>query len=225
MGKDGEAMTDRKARIEKLDYAITTLNDDAEDMRSLIDRSTEELERATSASQRAVDVAEESARQMSALADKMKSQLESEHVALKELRSAVADQRAATAEGLKSIKDGLDAERKADREVFNKVSCELKNAYDAECLAFDAFSKASLKAAEKTRDDLQSDFLSHKTATAARIDSLENEISKLQKSVNETESSLLEKVEGLQKRVSLPLYGVIAVAALQVVTLIALFMR
>ena len=85
-------------------------------------------------------------------------------------------------------------------------------------------------------DDLQTDLLSHKTtmssrmdgleaATTRRLDELERTVSALGESTKGLEASLGEKTDLLQKKVALPLYGVIAVAALQLLTLAALFLK
>ena len=85
-------------------------------------------------------------------------------------------------------------------------------------------------------DDLQTDLLSHKTtmtsrmdvleATAARrLDELERAVSALGEGVRGQEASLGEKTDLPQKKVALPLHGVIAVAALRPLTLAALFLR
>ena len=85
-------------------------------------------------------------------------------------------------------------------------------------------------------NDLQTDLLNHKTtmssrmdgleaATTRRLDELERTVSALGESTKGLEASLGEKTDLLQKKVALPLYGVIAVAALQLLTLAALFLR
>ena len=85
-------------------------------------------------------------------------------------------------------------------------------------------------------DDLQTDLLSHKTTMSSRMDGLEataarrldelgRAASALGEGVRGQEASLGEKTDLLQKKVALPLYGVIAVAALQLLTLAALFLR
>jgi len=85
-------------------------------------------------------------------------------------------------------------------------------------------------------DDLQTGLLSHKTTmssrmdgleatTARRLDELGRAVSALGEGARGLEASLGEKTDLLQKKVALPLYGVIAVVALQLLTLAALFLR
>ena len=85
-------------------------------------------------------------------------------------------------------------------------------------------------------DDLQTDLLSHKTTMTSRMDVLEataarrlgelgRAVSALGEGARGLEASIGEKTDLLQKKVALPLYGVIAVAALQLLTLAALFLR
>jgi hypothetical protein len=82
----------------------------------------------------------------------------------------------------------------------------------------------------------QTDLLSHKTtmssrmdgleaATTRRLDELGRTVSALGEGARGLEASLGEKADLLQKKVALPLHGVIAVAALQLLTLAALFLR
>lgn len=85
-------------------------------------------------------------------------------------------------------------------------------------------------------DDLQTGLLSHKTTMSSRMDGLEatttrrldelgRAVSALGEGARGLEASLGEKTDLLQKKVALPLYGVIAVAALRLLTLAALFLR
>ena len=85
-------------------------------------------------------------------------------------------------------------------------------------------------------DDLQTDLLSHKTTMSSRMDGLEattarrlgelgRAVSALGEGARGPEASIGEKTDLLQKKVALPLHGVIAVAALRPLTLAALFLR
>lgn len=85
-------------------------------------------------------------------------------------------------------------------------------------------------------DDLQTDLLSHKTTmssrmdgleatTAKRLDELERTVSALGESTRGQEASLGEKADLPQKKIALPLHGVIAVTALRPLMLAALFLR
>jgi hypothetical protein len=85
-------------------------------------------------------------------------------------------------------------------------------------------------------DDLQTGLLSHKTTMSSRMDGLEaattrrldepgRAVSALGEGVRGQEASLGEKTDLPQKKVALPLHGVIAVAALRPLTLAALFLR
>jgi hypothetical protein len=82
----------------------------------------------------------------------------------------------------------------------------------------------------------QTDLLSHKTtmsahmdgleATAARrLDELERAVSALGEGVRGQEASLGEKTDLPQKKIALPLHGVIAVTALRPLMLAVLFLR
>jgi hypothetical protein len=82
----------------------------------------------------------------------------------------------------------------------------------------------------------QTDLLSHKTTMSAHMDGLEataarrlgepgRAVSALGEGVRGQEASLGEKTDLPQKKVALPLHGVIAVTALRPLTLAALFLR
>jgi len=200
-------MNDKFVDIRKLDNAISSLNDDAESMHSLITRSTNELKQATAEGKRTADLAEETLKTLAALTER--------------LQSTIVDAK------------GLMTETS---QAVEKLNHDFKRAQEESRESFDSFALASLKASEKARDDLQTDLLSHKTAMAARMDSLEStmvkriddlesENSRLKESIEIVGQSFDEKVGTLQKKVTLPLYGVVAIAVLQLLTLAALFLK
>lgn len=200
-------MNDKKPDIRQLDYAIASLNDDAENIHTLITRSTDELERATAEGRRSADIADGALKMLAPLTEELKGSVEN-----------------------------VDKLVKETGDIAKKLTTDFEQAQEAGKAAFESFTSASLKAAEKTRDDFQTDLLSHKTAMAARMDSLEatttrhldgleSAITNLSKRAEELEKSFDEKADSLGKKVSLPLYGVIAVAVLQALTIIALFMK
>ena len=200
-------MNDKKPDIGRLDYAIASLNDDAESMHSLITRSTDELERATAEGKRASDLASETLNTLTPLTEEFKATIKTAKELMVETTSAV-----------EKLTDDFEQTQTANKE------------------AFESFTSKSLKASEKTRDDLQTDFLSHKTATAARLDSLETAttkrmdelettLSQLNESATGLEQTLNEKMNAMQKKIAIPVYGVIAVAILQLITLVAFFLK
>lgn len=247
MGKGGQEMSEGTPDIRRLNSAIDSLNDDAESLHSLIVRSTEELERATAEGRRAADVAEEAMHAFGPLSEKLLASIEDAKGLVSEARVTIDQLAANQAEARESDKKAFEAfvseslkategiAVEADKAVA-KVTAELKQGREDDREAFDSFTAASLRASEKTRDDLQTDLLSHKTAMAARMDSLEatvdrsvnvleDSIGLLSKEMKASAESLEGKNQALEKKVALPLYGVIAIAILQLLTLIALFMR
>lgn len=215
-------MARKAANIESLNLAIASLNDDAEDMHSLIMQSTGELERANEEIKGSTDVVVKTTETLVPLAEKLRSEIDDASKLLVDTKGVVSDQLVATAKGLESIKAELT---QSINDVTGLLTDELMEARKAGQDAFDTFSTSSLKEAEKTRDDLQTDLLSHKTATAARMDSLENSISKFESAVEVAQISTDRKIEGLQKKVTLPTYGVIVVAVLQIASLAILLLR
>lgn len=215
-------MARKAANIESLNLAIASLNDDAEDMHSLIVQSTGELERANEEIKGTTDVVVKTTETLVPLAKKLRSEIDDVSKLLVDTKGVVSDQLVATAKGLESIKAELT---QSINDFTGLLTDELMEARKAGQNAFDTFSASSLKEAEKTRDDLQTDLLSHKAATAARMDSLENSISKLESAVEAAQKSTDGKIEGLQKKATLPTYGVIVVAILQIASLAALLLR
>lgn len=200
-------MNEKNPDIRRLDYAIASLNDDAESMHSLITRSTNELERATAEGRRSADLADEALKTLAPLAD-----------------------------GLQAAIDDAKGLMRETEQAVEKLNADFAAAEESGKEAFESFTAASMKSSEKMRDDLQTDLLSHKTATAARLDSLEStmakridelegETTRLKGSIDSLGKSLDEKANALQKKVALPLYGVVAVAVLQLLTLVAFFLK
>ena len=251
MGKDDRQMNENSPDIRRLNDAIESLNGDAEGMHALVTKSTEELERATAEGKRVADLAGEALEALAPMAEELRSaaddakgmisdasatveRLSTELTwAQKEGKEAFDTFSAASHEALSAFRsESLDEARRTRDELL----ASLGESQEADRVAFDEFASASLKAAEKTRDNLQTDLLSQKTAMAARMDSLEaattkrlgdveGALTRLEEETKRTGDSLGERVDLLQKKVSLPLYGVIAVAVLQLITLVALLLR
>ena len=240
-------MSERTPDFGRLNDAIDSLNNDAESLHSLIVRSTEALEKATAEGQRAADIAEEALRTFGPLAEKLQASIEEAKGLVAGANEAVdqlvASQTKAREEEKKAFEAFAEASLKATEGIAAEadksaaaLEAEFRQAHVADQEAFSEFAAASLKASERARDDLQTDLLSHKTAMASRIDSLEaatersvhdldGSIGLLSEEVKALKASLGERTEALQKKVTLPLYGVIAIAVLQLLTLAALFMR
>lgn len=247
MGKDGQQMSEETPDIGRLNSAIDSLNDDAESLHSLIVSSTEELERATAEGRRAADIAEEAMRTFEPLSEKLLASIEDakelvagaseavDRLASNQAKAQEAEKEAFGAFVAEILKATEDIASEADKAVA-EIAAELRQGREDDKEAFEAFVAESLKASERTRDDLQTDLLSHKTAMAARMDSLEATVDRgvrdldsslnlLSKEMKASAESLEEKTQLLEKKVALPLYGVIAIAILQLLTLAALYMR
>lgn len=218
-------MNEKNPDINRLNYAIATLNGDAEDMHSLIEQSTDELKRATAESKRTVDLADEALKTIAPLADRLQETVEGTKSLMSE-----------TGKTMDKLTADVAQAQEANKEALGSLASDLERAQEANKDAFESFTSESLKASDKTRDALQTDLLSHKTATMARMDSFEAatskrldtfeaEVIRLGGTVDELGKSLGEKTDALQKKVVLPLYGVIAVAVLQLITLVALFIK
>lgn len=266
--------------LTRLNRAITSLNDDAEGMHSLITRSADQLEQATVECKRAADLAGNALVELGPLTEELHLAIEDTQgfvteasgvveslvagftVSQKERREAFDSFAEASLKTTKelaaetdkavgrlsaSISEAKDSSRNAfesfatqtfalSDKTKEELLASISQAQDAGKEEFDQFTTASLKASEKTRDDLQTDLLSYKTAMSARMDSLEATttrsisdlevtVAKLSEDTKRIEMVVDEKSSQLEKKIALPLYVVIVVVCLQLLTLAALFLR
>lgn len=226
-------MSSRKADLERLNFAISSLNEDAEDVHGLITRSVDELESATAAGNRAADNAAQIVESLKPLSELLDKQHRDSTAMLEEARKASEDQRATSAEQIASLRSTIEETLEA---VSSRIeaACDglVKTAEDsfgalekAQTEAFDDIKRQTLKEHERTRDELQTDMLGFKNATSARLDALEAEVVKTQGAIKELEGKVTESVDAIGKKLFIPIYVAIGLGAVDLVCLVMLLMR
>ena len=223
-------MSSREANIEKLNYAITSLNEDAEGVHGLISKSASELENATAASNRAADNAAKIIESLAPLTEMLTAQHQNSTAMLEEARKASEEQRetisgqidamrGAVNEALDSVKDGVNAICETLSSTVDDAFKEFKGAQDE---AIDEIRTKNLKEHERTRDALQADVLNFKNATSARLDALEAEVSKAGSTMKELEVKITESVDSSIKRLLIPIYAAVGLGVVDLACLLML---
>ena len=226
-------MSSREANIEKLNYAITTLNDDAEDMHGLIIRSVEGLENATTVSNKAADNASKIIEVLTPLAKQLAEQHRDSTAMLEETKRLADEQRATIAGEIEELKSIVGASLEAVRAETQSACVELKDSMEG---TLEEFEAKSLKEQVKTRDNLQTDILGFTNATSSRLDGLESEVTKVDNtvksledkvnsSITNLESAVTTSVETASKKIIVPIYAAIALGVINLICLIMLLMR
>lgn len=261
------------ANIEKLNYAITTLNEDAEDVHSLISRSTDELKKATAVGSKIADSAFKIAETLDPLTTRLDTQIDNSARMLKEARAAADEQRLVTSGSIsrmevniKAATNSLLKEIREERASLNSSAEQTFQALNENCTSlerttkdatrhlektteralhhleettgsaiqrldeeqaqrFESFSIKSLKEAKETRDELQTDLLTSKTALAARLDNFEGEATKLVRSIEVFKENSSAQLEALRKKMMVPIYASLAVGVVNLICLIVLLIR
>ena len=256
-----------------LNYAIASLNEDAESVHSLINRSINELENATAVGNKAAENASEIIGSLAPMAELMKSRYRDSAEMLGEAKKASDEQRVATAEQVSALKDAVgetlesvsertedacaklekasDEQRVATAEQVSalkdavgetlesvsertETACaKLEKAVDdsfaeieeTQTEAFEEIKAKTLKEHERMRDELQTDILTFKNATSARLDALEAEIVKMDGAIKELEGKVNESADSTSKKLALPIYVVIGFGLVNLVCLVMLLMR
>lgn len=226
-------MSSREANIERLNYAITSLNEDAEGIHGLISRSADELESATEAGNRAADNAAQIIESLKPLTELLETQHRDSTAMLEEACKASEEQRTASAEQTASLKSAVEESLEAVSSR-TEAACDglVKTAEDsfgalekAQGEAFDDIKRQTLKEHERTRDELQTDMLGFKNATSARLDALEAEVVKTQGAIKDLEGKVTESVDAIGKKLLIPIYVAIGLGAVDLICLVMLLMR
>lgn len=226
-------MSSREANIERLNYAITSLNEDAEGIHGLISRSSDELESATEAGNRAADNAAQIIESLKPLTELLDTQHRDSTAMLEEARKASEEQRAAAAEQITSLKgaveETLEAVSSKTEAACDGLVKSVEGTFDelgkAQAEAFDDIKTKTLKEHERTRDELQTDILGFKNATSSRLDSLESEVVKAHGAIKELETKVSESADAIGKKLLVPIYVAIGLGAVDLICLVMLLMR
>lgn len=226
-------MSSHEARIEALNDAIESLNEDAEGMHGLISRSIAGLDDATDASNRAAENAARLIEALAPLSETISAQHRDTSAMLEEARKATEEQRAAISVQIESLEASVDETLESVRSETHAVCSDLKTAAEesfgdlrkAQDETFEEFTAKSLKEQERTRDELQTDILGFKNATSARLDNLEAEVAKTTAAVKELGDRLAKNMEMTKGKLIVPIYIAIGIGVANLVCLLMLLMR
>ena len=226
-------MSSREANIEQLNYAIVTLNEDADDMHCLIEKSTSELENATEAGNRATENAEKIIEALGPLTDLLSKQHSDSSEMLEEAKRAADDQRSTTAEQINTLKETVTETLEAVRTQSETSSAELRKTVENSLdelkekqeKGFEEMRTKALKEHERTRDELQTDILGFKNATSTRLESLEAGLTKTDSAIKDLDGKLTETADAIVKKIMVPIYVAIALGGANLVCLALLLMR
>lgn len=226
-------MSSREANIERLNHAITSLNEDAEGMHELIARATEDLENATAASDKVAENAAKMVEALGPMTKAMEKRYEDSAKILVDAKKFTEEQcalLAGQAEGLKdsvnSCLERVDADTVATRiSVMETVDDSMAELVKVQKEAFDDMGAKNLKEHERTRDELQTDMLGFKNATSARLDALEAEVAKARAEIKELEDKVSESVGAVSKKLTIPIYAAIGIGVVNLICLVVLLTR
>ena len=226
-------MSSREANIEKLNYAIVTLNEDADDMHCLIERSTSELASATEAGNKATENAKRVIEALEPLTDLLNRQHGDSAAMLEEAKKAAEDQRSTTSEHIErleaTVADAMEKMRAQSEangsELRETIDESLDGLRKAQAEGFEAMQTKTLKEHERTRDELQTDMLGFKNSTSARLDALEAGLAKADGSVKELDGKVTETGDAIAKKIMVPVYAAIALGGANLICLVMLLMR
>lgn len=226
-------MSSREANIEQLNYAIMTLNDDAQDVHGLIAKSADELESATAAGNRAAENTEKIIEALQPLTELLATQHSDSAAMLDEAKKAADEQRAMTTEQIDALRATVSETMESVSAQTEATGADLKKTIEG---AFGDLGKAqdesfvdmqakTLKEHERTRDELQTDILGFKNATSARLDALEAGMTKTDGTIKELDGKVTEATDALAKKIMLPIYAAITLGIVNLICLVMLLMR
>lgn len=230
-------MSSREANIEKLNYAITTLNEDAEGVHGLIEKSADELKEATEAGNRAAENAAKIIESLTPLAELMETQHRDSTEMLEEVKTASDEQRKVTSEQIEILKSTV-GETLESVSTETKTACsELKETVEGsfnklekmQDETFGELQTKTLKEHERTRDELQTDILNYKNGTNARFDTLESEltktVAKIESVSQELDGKIAKSADSVSKKLFVPILIAIGLGAADLVCLIMLLLK
>lgn len=118
-----------------LNYAIASLNEDAESVHGLINRSIDELENATDAGNKAAENASKIIESLAPMAELMKSRYRDSAEMLGEAKKASDEQRVATAEQVSALKDAVGETLESVSERTETACAKIEKASDEQRVA------------------------------------------------------------------------------------------
>lgn len=204
--------------VERLSHAVVSLNNDAKGMHELIQEGTEGLRKTIDLEGRAADELSQQSERLRALVEEVTPKLDA-------VDQLVGDTREAFDTALASTSKQVEILQEDSRRAAEKLSDEMDAKSRRFAEDFQEFEQNTLKHFQTTRSELQEDILNHKTAISAHIDSLENELLHLKKTVHgftEDLEKLHDETTVLFRRCCLIGIGVLALQAVTIVVTVVL---
>ena len=195
-------MSSREADIEKLNYAITSLNEDAEGIHGLISKSTSELENATAASNRAADNAAEIIESLAPLTGILAVQHQNSTAMLEEARKASEEQRETISEQIGAMRDtmnetleSISTKIEADSEAFRNMQTE---SFTTQNRAFTAILEETRRASEEQRETISGQIDATRDAVNEALDSVKDGVNAICETLSSTVDDAFKEFKGAQ---------------------------
>ncbi len=183
-------MSSRGANIEQLNYAIATLNEDADDIHCLIDKSTSELANATEAGNKATKSAEKIIEALEPLTCLLGKQHRDSAEMLEEAKKAADDQRSTTAEQINILKETVTETLEAVRVQSETSSVELRKTVEN---SLDVLREEQEKGFEEMLEEAKKAADDQRSTTAEQINILKETVTETLEAVRvQSETSSVE---------------------------------
>lgn len=206
-------MPSNMENIEKLTYAVTLLNNDADGMHELIQKESAHLDETIAIERRVSEGLDASIKELQKVTDLIPPRLESIDQATQDVTVKSSAALDATVEQIKSIRDeGL--------KTFDQMANSLGGHQESIERSFKSFEERSLNDAREGRSEIQTDILNHKTAISARIDSLENEVLALKGTIQGFDEKISQTKEAVKAAQKPLLFIGVGLLALEVVSIV-----
>lgn len=195
-------MSSREANIEKLNYAITSLNEDAEGVHGLISKSASELENATAASNRAADNAAKIIESLAPLTEMLTAQHQNSTAMLEEARKASEEQR-------ETISGQIDAMRGAVNEALGSISTRIEadsetlrnmqtESFTTQNRAFTAILEETRRASEEQRETISGQIDATRDTVNEALDSVKDGVNAICETLSSTVDDAFKEFKGAQ---------------------------
>lgn len=195
-------MSSREANIEKLNYAITSLNEDAEGVHGLISKSASELENATAASNRAADNAAKIIESLAPLTEMLTAQHQNSTAMLEEARKASEEQRETISGQIGAMRDtvnetleSISTKIEADSEAFRNMQTE---SFTTQNRAFTAILEETRKASEEQRETISGQIDATRDAVNEALDSVKDGVNAICETLSSTVDDAFKEFKGAQ---------------------------
>lgn len=184
-------MNNNAKNLEKLTYAVTSLNDDALGMHELIQKGTSDLERTIAIQQKSSEEFEENSKAIRKIINTIPARLESIDDATENVRVNTAASLEATVEQIRTIRDD-------GQKTFAKMIDSLEQKHAALETSLRFFEEQSLEETQRSRIDIQTDIRNHRAAISNRTDDLKNEITELKTLMHGFDEEIMRIKDGMK---------------------------